>query len=145
MILPALSIHQPYASLVIQELKSIETRKWQVCHRGPLVIVSTRVHFNEYPVKQALGIVDLVDCRPMKDEEWEAACCEPYDGAIGWHLGNVREFRREERFEVRGMPGLFKLDVPEWICERVGLTEDYHEEYIVKPAKRLLEALKEAE
>lgn len=141
MILPALSIAQPYASLITQGVKSIETRKWRSCHRGPLVIVSNRVRFKEFPVRQALGIVDLVDCRPMKKEDWEAACCDPYERAIGWHLDNVREFRREERFDVIGMPGLFKLDVPEWVCERVGLDEDYYEEFIVKPAKRLLEAL----
>jgi len=38
MILKALSLWQPWASLMALGVKRIETRSWQTQHRGPLII-----------------------------------------------------------------------------------------------------------
>lgn len=36
--IPALTIHQPYASLIMHGLKRMETRSWKTSYRGPLAI-----------------------------------------------------------------------------------------------------------
>lgn len=38
----ALSLHQPWAHLVAYGHKSVETRSWSTCHRGPLLILAAK-------------------------------------------------------------------------------------------------------
>ena len=44
--------------------------------------------------RTALGIVDVVGCRPMTREDLVAACCEDYEDEMygfAWELANPRE------------------------------------------------------
>jgi hypothetical protein len=82
----ALSILQPWASLVVHGFKSIETRSWPTRHRGPLAIhaagwfrKSQRECYRQQPYRDCLaaagirrmgdfpfgsiiGFVDVIDC-----------------------------------------------------------------------------------
>lgn len=79
----ALSLLQPWASLVVMDVKTIETRKWQTAHRGPLLIHAGQrkagsVIAEELPIKKwtpsfrqlpfgaIIGQVNLVDIRPVE-------------------------------------------------------------------------------
>ena len=104
----ALSIKQPWASLIASGEKTIETRTWPTSHRGPLLIVSSKSPPIE-PAGVALAIVDVVDCRPMVQKDEAGACCEIYDGAWAWVLANVRPV---DHFPVRGMQGLYDVQLP---------------------------------
>jgi activating signal cointegrator 1 len=99
----ALSIKPQWAALIASGAKTIETRKRPTSHRGPLLICATR------PDGMARCIVDIIDCRPMRPDDWKAACCDPYADAWGWIIGSVTPI---EPFAVRGMPGLFDIALP---------------------------------
>ncbi|XP_030670407.1 activating signal cointegrator 1 isoform X3 [Nomascus leucogenys] len=84
-----LSIHQPWASLLVRGIKRVEGRSWYTPHRGRLWIAATAkkpspqevselqatyrllrgkdVEFpNDYPSGCLLGCVDLIDCLSQK-------------------------------------------------------------------------------
>lgn len=107
----AISVKQPFATLILSGYKSIETRTWSTAYRGPLLIcaskqphagswlcenreLSARQSVMSYPITFPLGamlcIVDLVDCRPMQQSDELKACCRIYPGAWAWELENVR-------------------------------------------------------
>jgi hypothetical protein len=86
----AVSIKQPWASLIAAGIKTIEVRAWPTDHRGPLLICSSR-----RPVipghhhGMALCIVNLVDCRPLKKEDVPFTCVGQFiPRHFGWMLGN---------------------------------------------------------
>ena len=68
--------------------------------RGPLVICASKSAIIELdngkrlPVGVALGIVDVVGCRPMTRKDLVAACCEDYEDEMygfAWELVSPRE------------------------------------------------------
>ena len=67
----ALSVRQPFASQIVIGEKTIEWRSKPFNWRGPLVICASKSAIIELdngkrlPVGVALGIVDVVGCRPM--------------------------------------------------------------------------------
>ncbi|EDO46391.1 predicted protein [Nematostella vectensis] len=91
-----LSMHQPWASLLVLGIKRVEGRSWYTAHRGRLWIAATAkkpsadeisgvigmyremnpdsgVHFpKEYPTGCLLGCVDLEDC--LSQEEYRERC-----------------------------------------------------------------------
>jgi len=127
----ALSIQQPFTSLILDGQKTIETRRWATRHRGDLLIcVGYTTHdgycllekqeweclallwrwFHEgrkVHLGKALCVVELYDVRPMVYADEEAACCGGYEGAWSWLLRDVRSI---VPFEVRGIPGLFEVE-----------------------------------
>lgn len=115
----ALSIKQPWASLIAEGHKTIETRTWATDYRGPLLICSSkgvdekaldefREMISSAPCGFALAVVDLVDCVPMTYEHEQDALCGVYSGAFAWRLKRVRRIRP---FRVRGKLGLFEVEV----------------------------------
>lgn len=129
----ALSLHQPYASLVAAGLKTIETRPRRTSHRGPLLIVSTlqldaeawkALRFTRFrelndfveklglpyatalPLGRALAVVDVLDCRPLLPED-EPAAWFYAPQRYAWTLGPPR---RVKELRVRGMQGLYPFD-----------------------------------
>lgn len=77
-----LSLLQPWASLIVMGIKTIETRRWQTAHRGPLLIhagqrkagalialeppIAKHIsHFDALPLGCLIGQVHLVDIIPV--------------------------------------------------------------------------------
>ncbi len=107
----AISLHQPWASMIAQGSKTIETRNWPTSHRGDLLIVSTKKP--EIPgllSGYALCIVNVVDCRPMNVQDESAARCKWRSGAWAWVLDDIR---RIEPFRMRGYQGIYVVEIEE--------------------------------
>lgn len=103
----AISLKQPWANLIAEGKKTIETRTWPTKYRGDILIVSSKSPPIE-PAGCAVAVVTIVDCRPMTKEDEEAACCALYPGAWAWVIENIRKV--EKPFPVRGMLGIYEVD-----------------------------------
>jgi hypothetical protein len=88
----AISLKQPYANLITEGKKTIETRKWATYFRGTLLILASKMPKIE-PYGCAVCVVDLVRIEPMTQEHEEAACCPIYPKAQAWFLENVRRIK----------------------------------------------------
>lgn len=131
----AITLHQPWATLIAVGHKQLETRSWNPQYRGPLVIhagktLDTSVIGNaefmrffhligldmfKLPLSAALGICDLAAVYrtedvigKISDEERMFGNFAP--GRAAWHLKNVRMF--EQPIFVRGQQGLWKWTLP---------------------------------
>lgn len=120
----AISLHQPWASMIARGEKTIETRWWRTTHRGDLLICSTkRPSFPSLPCGFALAIVDVYDCIPYELEHdlesgfdeikarliWKLQ--EECDGQVwSWMLRDIR--RITTPFAVRGRQGFFEVEIP---------------------------------
>ena len=125
----ALSVRQPWTSLIAEGTKTVEVRSWRTRHRGPLVICAAaqyaagfaglRTESRTFPLGVAVCIVDLVDVVPMRLSLLPAA--DPIDavrdfthdltdGLFAWLLESPRVI--VPQFPVRGQQGLFSLDMP---------------------------------
>jgi hypothetical protein len=104
----AISLKQPWANMIANGQKTIETRTWPTKHRGEILIVSSKKPAID-PAGCAVGILTIVDCRPMTKDDEEAACCELYPGAWAWVLANVRKLAKP--FPVKGTLGIYEVDV----------------------------------
>jgi hypothetical protein len=119
MILKALSVKQPWASLIASGRKWIELRTWTVSYRGPLLICASLgfakegAHWGvDGPRGRALCIVELVDVRPALASDEAGACCaiSRPEVTFAWVLDDERPI---QPFPVKGRLGLFEVDVPE--------------------------------
>jgi len=134
----ALSVKQPFASLIAVGEKTVEWRSRVWNYRGPVVICASkspkwRTHGKEpgskayLPTGAAICIVDMVDCRPMKRKDLAAACLEDEGSAVdgyAWILENPREV---EPVPVKGIVAPWPWKGPElilapgWHDERYGM------------------------
>ena len=111
----AISLHQPWASMIASGEKTIETRNWPTSYRGELLIVSTKKPVvDDLPLGMALCVVTLVDCFCMTKADEPEACCEVYLGAWAWWLQDVRVLKKP--FPVRGSQGFYEVE-SELICQ----------------------------
>lgn len=116
----AISIKQPWASFIVMGKKTIETRTWKTNYRGDLLIVSSKTMDKNYPypnflslgfpLGQALAIVKLIDCRPMRKEDEEFAMCSCELGRYAWILSDIRKIKP---FPVKGQLGLYEVELRE--------------------------------
>lgn len=116
----ALSLKQPYASLIAVGKKTIETRTWSTKYRGKLLIVASKSMDKNYPFPnflsiglpfgKALAIVELIDCRPMKKEDEKAAMFPYRPDLYAWILSNIKKIKQ---FPVKGQLKLFEVDYVE--------------------------------
>jgi len=108
----AISLKQPFASLIARGEKMIETRTWPTKYRGDVLICSSKRPKVEpaamYPLGQALCIVRIANCRPMTRADEMAACCKLYPGAYAWELENIRPIKP---FGVRGSLGFYEVQM----------------------------------
>jgi len=109
----ALSLHQPWASMVAQGAKTIETRTWGTRHRGPLLVCASRKPEGHGPTGCAVAVVRLVACRPMLVTDQRRARCKRYPRAVSWILTDAVWLRVEDRLPVRGYQRLFTVEVPD--------------------------------
>lgn len=108
----ALSVRQPWASLIASGEKTIEVRSRRTHYRGPLLICASRfvgTAPRDLPRGVALCIVDLVDCRSFDRSDCNAARFPGTDTDFAWVLNNCR---RIEHFAVLGRLGLFDVELP---------------------------------
>lgn len=92
----ALSVKQPWANALVEGAKTIEVRSWTTPHRGPLLICASASPKNVlwydtvdkvnrvFYLGCILGIVDLLECRPMTKADEHAALCDYQAGAYSW-------------------------------------------------------------
>ncbi len=82
----ALTVRQPWASLIMAGIKDVENRTWPTSYRGPLVIHAGlgldhdafTVHgrlLDELPRGVVLGTVELVGCVRGHPSPWAEADC----------------------------------------------------------------------
>ncbi|MGB6294809.1 MAG: DNA N-6-adenine-methyltransferase [Rivularia sp. (in: cyanobacteria)] len=134
--LKAISLWQPYCSLITLGLKKYETRSWKTNYRGKLLICSTgkltKKQYQQYlkignslelpvwseinfPCGKAIAICDLVDCIPItpsfiaQQSETEVLCGDWEVGRYAWKLKNIQPIT--EPFAVKGKQGLFNICV----------------------------------
>lgn len=112
----AISIYQPWASLIALGDKTIEARCWPTNHRGDLLIcASAKDCLLEdgavAPGGYALAVVELVAVRPFAAGDMAAACLDemPSPSGFAWVLTNAREI---EPFAVKGRQRIFNLEPP---------------------------------
>ena len=119
----ALTISQPYASLIASGEKWVENRRWPTRYRGPLAIHAGKGKqyldaeaLAQYPTAAVLCVVDLVDCVLLENANIRIQEHEHAEGPYCWVLNNVRVYR--EPVPQRGAQGLWdwnEPDVVEWL------------------------------
>ena len=100
----ALSLRQPWASMIADGSKTIETRTWRTNYRGPLAIHASARPCGDLPTGGIIAVALLYDCRPMKATDEAAACIPLYEGAYAWLLKNVQPV---DLIPCKGMLGLW--------------------------------------
>jgi hypothetical protein len=113
--LPALSLKQPWARLVVSGYKDIENRSWRTTYRGALLIHASRSKpdYSSADIEKLyglrlpdalemggiVGIVEVIDCVKQHASKWK------FPASWGWVLQNPRRlpFR-----PCKGFVGLFK-------------------------------------
>lgn len=123
--LKALSLHQPYAELILQGRKTIETRTWRTAHRGVFAIhAAWKVEGEiaklydlqpESLISGALvGTAEIIEMIEFDDASWAALRNQhlvpeaSHNDRVGWRIANPR--RLTQPIPLRGLPGLFPLD-----------------------------------
>jgi len=106
MILPAISIKEPWASMIAHGEKTIEVRSWKTSIRGRIILCASKNPEGEY-AGQAFALAEIAEIRPLEpyDAKYTGGFYEP--GQFAWVLKNVRRFRP---FPVSGKLGLFRVD-----------------------------------
>ena len=134
----AITIKQPFATLIAEGLKEYEFRSWKTAYRGKILIHAGRSVDKEamkkfaglgleYPLGCVLAKAELTDCVLVDErlkEELRGKNAQVYSGTTenpewqgyGFRLENVEKV---ERIPVKGMLGLWEYE------ERKNLTENF--------------------
>jgi len=130
----ALTISQPFASLIADGAKWVENRRWNCSYRGPLAIHAgkgnqylTAQELKQYPTGAVLALVDIVACVQLQgaqgglhdvDKMENAGIMfdqllrhEHAEGPFCFVLQNVRKYR--EPIPCRGAQGLWRWSEPD--------------------------------
>ncbi len=113
----ALSVQQPWAALLLVGTKTIEVRSWKTPHRGLLLICASAMPKAVFfklkdqpaellPAGAIMGIVDLIDCRPMVEADDEASFGNYIPGAFAWVVKPIAFCRPDK---LKGALGLFNV------------------------------------
>jgi hypothetical protein len=101
----ALSVRQPWASLIVNGLKTIEIRTWSTTYCGSLYIHAAksldemgmnRFRLESPPTGVLLGTVELVKVEPFTAQTWEEFSDRHLDngffrpGLYAWHMTDAR-------------------------------------------------------
>lgn len=103
------TVETNFATLVLNEIKTLETRTWGTNYRGDLLITCSKSSKSEY-AGNAICVVSLDNCRVMTKDDEIAACIAVYPKAKAWELSNVRPLSR--MFEVKSQLSLFDVELP---------------------------------
>jgi phage N-6-adenine-methyltransferase len=129
----AISLWQPWASLIPLGLKHYETRSWKTSYRGKLLICSTAANSKQHKQYlkicdelelppwenflhgKAIALCELTDCIPMtavfiaRQSQTEILCGDWQVGRYAWKLENIQPIA--EPFVVKGKQGLFDISL----------------------------------
>lgn len=135
--LPALSVRQPFASMLAFGDKHIEVRTWNTNYRGPMVIVSGKMPHGGFativngknaetipaadllpsqpgredstifPYGKTLAILNLVDVRPFKKSDVKDSFFTPSGECFAWVFEDDKIQLQQK--PVYGKVGLFKV------------------------------------
>jgi hypothetical protein len=107
-----LTVHQPWAGLLVDGIKDVENRGWKTNYRGPLLIhagAATDPYYGRSSLppncavqRAIVGVVTLFDCVYGYTSAW----AEP--GQWHWLVGNARAFRHP--IPATGRLGLWTPD-----------------------------------
>lgn len=149
----AISLKQPWATWVALGFKTIETRTWKTKHRGELLICASKnvdkdavaeardtgfppYQEDEFPRGVAVAVVNVVDCRPMRDDDAADALCMNEPGRFAWPLKDIRAI---EPFPVKGSLSIFEVDMDMecvdcigYGCPGCGMTGRYERKLLTK-------------
>lgn len=141
----AISLHQPWASLIASGRKTVETRGYPTRHRGDLLICSTQKPTGHGPTGVALAIVNVVGCRTMQPQDEQAARCAWEPGRWAWLLEDIRPIDRP--FPVKGRQRFFTVQLPKEIerMARKKIVDNEAEEGQAQPAEEPTEAAGESQ
>lgn len=122
--LTAITLHQPWASLIATGKKQYETRSWGTDYRGPIAIHAGKklhddivlqhllsVKRSDIPLGAIVAIANITDCILMTEEfigqqsQKELRCGDWEVGRYAWKLENVRAI---EPISATGKQGLWK-------------------------------------
>ena len=113
----AISVRQPWASFLAGGGKSVECRTWRCSYRGPLLICSSK---GDYPINDGLiapggmglGVVELVDVRPMTEADVPAAMLfdDDVEDALKGFAWHVKPLYEVIPFPVKGKLNFFEVD-----------------------------------
>ena len=135
----ALSLWQPWASLIAAGVKKVETRHWPTAYRGPIAIHAAKrlesdcgeeldelcleefgCHWRtSLPRGAIVATANLVACERMFEQytidspypgRIEFVCGNWEEGRFAWLLQNVVPLK--QLVPYRGMQGLFNADFP---------------------------------
>ncbi|MFW6264163.1 MAG: ASCH domain-containing protein, partial [Cyanobacteriota bacterium] len=122
----AISLHQPWASLIALGRKHYETRSWKTSYRGKLLICAAKkrpsqaqlnlfgLSAEDAPLGVAVAIADLVDCLSITSELAGQISLEELKagnwtvGRYAWKLENITPIHP---VPVRGKQGLWNVDL----------------------------------
>ena len=127
-----LSIREPYATLIKDGIKTIETRSWKTNYRGKILIHACKT---KQKIKEEIKpliksnlcygkiicVADLVDCifmdeqyiKKIKEENFNNYICGNYQiGRYGWVLKNIKIL--DNQFLVNGQLGLWNYNLEEY-------------------------------
>ncbi len=105
----AITIKQPWASLIMTGRKTIETRTWSTKYRGMLLLHSSAKPKSQGPAGVVLGVIKVVDVRRMVKADEGAACCSMYPGAYAWVIRKVAKLATY--IPCRGRLGLWEAEI----------------------------------
>jgi len=105
----ALSVKEPWLSMIVNGTKTIETRTWKLSNaflNKDVLLIGCKNPKGPFSSKMAC-IVTVTECRTMKNRDVSKACCPVYPGAISWILADVRKVNP---VRIKGALGLYQVD-----------------------------------
>lgn len=127
----AITLWQPYATLLVAGIKIHETRSWSTNYRGELLIhaakrpikwaeldieslekIHPRIKDIEYPLGAIVGKVEIVDCRPIGVwdliEEVDEILGDWTEGRFAWECANPQPLLIPD---VKGKQGFWQYEI----------------------------------
>ena len=124
-----LTLKQPWATLVAEDIKKYEFRSWKTKYRGKILIHAgagidkkdMKKFENlklDFPSKRIIAIVEIEDCLELDDKlnkeiisQNNIAYGEKYRDGYAWKIGNVKKINYDK--EINGKLGLWNIDIKE--------------------------------
>ena len=116
----AVILNEPYLEWVKRRKKTIETRMRRLNLSGDTIFCCDKGRSaGSKNAGKAVCMAFVEPCRPMTDEDMEAACIENVPGRMAFPLSNLRHFSYDFNFIdyaiTKNWQGVFKLKIPEFV------------------------------